>query len=203
MAISNIIDYQYKRNKIQESKRRGEQKIEEAQAVHPLERQRQQKLRKKALYGQQVSPGQYQPMFQQGQAQQAQAMGGITAQGLEGSIIAQDVSSRIDAGTRASIAEQARQIAFQNEQSKVAAEQELQESMLKRRGLIEDLAVKRKDLEYETQQAQQDLKHDTRMQMMREMDQRLEANRRKRQKRWEDWHDQNREGTEIEPHSEI
>ena len=83
-----------------------------------------------------------QPMYQQGQAQQAEAMGQITRQGLEGSVIAQEASRKVGTDVRANIAEQARQIAFKNEQSKAQAEQRLQEAMFKRGDLLREIAGK-------------------------------------------------------------
>ena len=84
-----------------------------------------------------------QPLYQQGEAQEAMQQAQITQQGLEGSIIAQDVSRKVGADVRASIAEQARGIAFANEKTKADAERRLQDAKMKRGQLLKDIAIKR------------------------------------------------------------
>ena len=84
-----------------------------------------------------------QPLYQQGEAQEAMQQAQITQQGLEGSIIAQDVSRKVGADVRASIAEQARGIAFANEKTKADAERRLQDAKMKRGQLLRDIAMKR------------------------------------------------------------
>lgn len=124
-----------------------EKSISAAKQISPAQAQAMARMRRGAQEGTMDVEGltrqQSQPIYQQGQAQTAQAMGQITSQGLEGSIIAQEASRKVGADTRAAIAEQARQIAFQNEQTKVAAEQSLQQALLKRGELLSNLALKR------------------------------------------------------------
>ena len=84
-----------------------------------------------------------QPLYQQGEAQEAMQQAQITQQGLEGSIIAQDVSRKVGADVRASIAEQARQIAFANEKTKADAERRLQDAKMRRGQLLREIAMKR------------------------------------------------------------
>ena len=84
-----------------------------------------------------------QPIYQQGEAQEAQAMQKITQQGLEGSIIAQDVSRKIGSDVRASIAEQARQIAMDNERTKADAARRLSQAQMQRGQLLREIAMKR------------------------------------------------------------
>jgi len=84
-----------------------------------------------------------QPLYQQGEAQEATAMQKITAQGLEGSIIAQDVSRKIGSDVRASIADQARKIALDNEKTKADAARRLSEAQMKRGQLLRDIAIKK------------------------------------------------------------
>ena len=114
--------------------------------LQPTEAQALARLRKGAEQGtmdvQALNQQMAQPMYQQGQAQQAQAMGQITRQGLEGSVIAQEASRKVGTDVRANIAEQARQIAFKIEQSKAQAEQRLQEAMFKRGDLLREIAGK-------------------------------------------------------------
>ena len=88
-----------------------------------------------------------QPLYQQGEAQEAMQQAQITQQGLEGSIIAQDVSRKIGADVRASIAEQARQIAFANEKTKADAERRLQDAKMRRGQLLREIAMKRGQVE--------------------------------------------------------
>lgn len=146
-------------------KRQGEKKIAEkgleakekaitaAKQIQPEEAQAMAQMRKAAAEGtmdvaalnQQIA----QPMYQQGQAQQAQALGQITRQGLEGSVIAQETSRKIGSDVRASIAEQARQIAFNNEQTKAGAQQRHQAALMKRGSLLRDLAAKKAGLSTE------------------------------------------------------
>ena len=84
-----------------------------------------------------------QPLYQQGEAQEAQAMQKITQQGLEGSIIAQEVSRKVGGDVRASIANQARQIAMDNEKTKADAERRYQESLMKRGQFLREIAMKK------------------------------------------------------------
>ena len=84
-----------------------------------------------------------QPLYQQGQAQQATQMGQMTMQGLEGSIIAQEASRKVGADVRASIASQARQIAYANEQTKAGAERSYQDALTRRGQLLRNIAAKR------------------------------------------------------------
>lgn len=88
-----------------------------------------------------------QPLYQQGEAQEAQAMQRITQQGLEGSIIAQDVSRRVGADVRASIAQQARQIAMDNEKTKADAARNLSQAQMRRAQILKEIAMKRGQVE--------------------------------------------------------
>lgn len=88
-----------------------------------------------------------QPIYQQGEAQEAQAMQRITQQGLEGSIIAQDVSRRVGSDVRASIAQQARQIAMDNERTKAEAARRLSQAQMRRAQLLREIAMKRGQVE--------------------------------------------------------
>ena len=86
-----------------------------------------------------------QPLYQQGENIEAQAQGNITQQGLEGAIIAQETSQKIGSEVRAEIANQARNIAIQNEQTKLDAKKTLQDNVMKRADLLRSLAFKRQD----------------------------------------------------------
>ena len=88
-----------------------------------------------------------QPLYQQGEAQEAQAMQRITQQGLEGSIIAQEVSRKIGSDVRASIAQQARQIAMDNERTKAEAARRLSQAQMRRGQLLREIAMKRGQVE--------------------------------------------------------
>ena len=88
-----------------------------------------------------------QPIYQQGQAQQAQAQAQITTQGLEGSIIAQEVAQKIGGDVRASIADQARSIAMANEQTKESARREMTQRLFARGDRLRQIAINRKRVE--------------------------------------------------------
>ena len=92
-----------------------------------------------------------QPLYQQGEAQESQAMQKITQQGLEGSIIAQEVSRKVGGDVRASIATQARQIAMDNEKTKADAERRYQESQMKRGQALREIAMKKAEVERASQ----------------------------------------------------
>ena len=129
-------------------------KLEGLKQIQPEHAQQLANLRKGAEEGmidtQAATSQAAQPVYQQGQSQQAQAMGQITRQGLEGSVIAQETSRKIGGDVRADIAEQSRQIAFKNEQTKAQAEQKLHEAMLKRGELLREIAGKQTDLSTES-----------------------------------------------------
>lgn len=137
-----------RKRRLRRAKKHKLRDIKEKKRISPEQAVGMQKLRKGAQRGMIDVPGQTQQIgqeqYQRGEAQEAQATGQLTAQGLEGSIVAQDVSSRIGAETRAATAEQARQIAFKNQQSKQQAEQKLHQQLFKRRGLLEDLAFQKR-----------------------------------------------------------
>jgi len=130
-----------------------EKAIAAAKQIQPGEAQAMAQMRKAAAEGTMdvaaLNQQMAQPLYQQGQAQQAQALGQITRQGLEGSVIAQEASRKIGSDVRASIAEQARQIAFNNEQTKAGAQQRHQAALMKRGSLLRDLAAKKAGLSSE------------------------------------------------------
>lgn len=112
---------------------------EERRAMDRMRKGAEQGTMDVAKLNQQIA----QPIYQQGEAQEAQAMQKITQQGLEGSIIAQEVSRKIGSDVRASIAQQARQIAMDNERTKADAARRLQEAQMQRGQLLREIAMKR------------------------------------------------------------
>ena len=124
--------------------------LDKLKKIQPREAQAMSRLRETARTGsvdmssanRQIS----QPTYQRGQSAKAAQLGQMTRQGLEGSIVAQEVSRKLDSNVRASIAEQARQIAFQNEQSKIRAQENLQKSLFKRGDLLRQIAAKKEGL---------------------------------------------------------
>ena len=116
---------------------------EEQQAISRMRRGAEQGTMDVAKLNQQMA----QPLYQQGEAQEAQAMQRITQQGLEGSIIAQDVSRRVGSDVRASIAEQARKIAMENERTKADAARRLSQAQMRRGQLLREIAMKRGQVE--------------------------------------------------------
>jgi hypothetical protein len=116
---------------------------EEQQAISRMRRGAEQGTMDVAKLNQQMA----QPLYQQGETQEAQAMQKITQQGLEGSIIAQDVSRKVGSDVRASIAQQARQIAMDNERTKADAARRLSQAQMQRGQLLRDIAIKRGQVE--------------------------------------------------------
>lgn len=116
---------------------------EEQQAISRMRRGAEQGTMDVEKLNQQMA----QPLYQQGESQEAQAMQKITQQGLEGSIIAQDVSRRVGSDVRASIAQQARQIAIDNERTKADAARRLSQAQMQRGQLLRDIAIKRGQVE--------------------------------------------------------
>jgi hypothetical protein len=116
---------------------------EEQQAMARMRRGAEQGTMDVAKLNQQMA----QPLYQQGETQEAQAMQKITQQGLEGSIIAQDVSRKVGSDVRASIAQQARQIAMDNERTKADAARRLSQAQMQRGQLLRDIAIKRGQVE--------------------------------------------------------
>ena len=122
--------------------------LEAQKQIQPLEAEAIENLREASREGtmdvdtltQQIA----QPIYQQGQMQTSEAMGQITAQGLEGSIIAQNVAARIGADTRASIAAQARSIAMANQQTREGARRQLNERMFARADMLRQIAENRR-----------------------------------------------------------
>ena len=116
---------------------------EEQQAISRMRRGAEQGTMDVEKLNQQMA----QPLYQQGESQEAQAMQKITQQGLEGSIIAQDVSRNVGSDVRASIAQQARQIAMDNERTKADAARRLSQAQMQRGQLLRDIAIKRGQVE--------------------------------------------------------
>lgn len=81
------------------------------------------------------------PIYQAGAEAKQQAQGKVITQGLEGSIIAQEVSRKIDTGTMQNIAQQARQIALANEATKAQASQALTTAQLSRAERLKQIAM--------------------------------------------------------------
>ncbi len=129
--------------------------LDKASKLTAEERQAMGRMRKGAEEGTMDVEGlnrqMAQPLYQQGEAQEATAMQKITRQGLEGSIIAQDVSRKIGGDVRASIAKQAREIAMENERTKAAAERNLQMAQMKRGQFLREIAMKKAEVERASQ----------------------------------------------------
>lgn len=127
-----------------------ERALDAAKKVQPAEARAMAQLRKASEKGtmdvEALNMQMSQPLYQQGQAQVGQQLGQLTRQGLEGSVIAQEVSRKVGADVRADIAAQARQIAFQNQQTKAGAQQRLQGALFKRGELLRNLAQQKAEL---------------------------------------------------------
>ena len=141
-----------KQEELERAKIKGELEALDAQKqISPFEAQAIENLREGSREGtldvEALNQQMAQPIYQQGQMQTSEAMGQITSQGLEGSIIAQNVAARIGADTRASIADQARSIAMANQQTKEGARRQLNERMFARADMLRQIAANRKRVE--------------------------------------------------------
>tara|TARA_Y100001963_G_scaffold29359_1_gene39882 strand:+ start:7123 stop:7971 length:849 start_codon:yes stop_codon:yes gene_type:complete len=125
--------------------------LETAKEISPSEARAMENLREGASKGTMDVEGltqqMGQPIYQQGQLQQSEAMGQITTQGLEGSIIAQEVSQKIGGDVRASIADQARSIAMANQQTREASQRQLNERLFARGDMLRQIAMNKKRVE--------------------------------------------------------
>ena len=125
--------------------------LEASKQITPAESQAMMRLEKGAEEGtmdvEGLSRQMVQPIYQQGQEQTAQAQAQITTQGLEGSIIAQEVSQKIGGDVRASIADQARSIAMANEQTKESARREMTQRLFARGDMLRQIALNKKRVE--------------------------------------------------------
>ena len=141
-----------KQEEIAEAKAEAELKaLDQAKQVTPAEARAMASLQRGAEEGtmdvEALNRQMAQPIYQQGQAQQAQAQAQITTQGLEGSIIAQEVAQKIGGDVRASIADQARSIAMANEQTKESARREMTQRLFARGDRLRQIAINRKRVE--------------------------------------------------------
>ena len=121
--------------------------LRQASTMSAEEQQAMARMKKGAEHGtmdtQKLNMQMAQPLYQQGEAQEAQAMQKITQQGLEGSIVAQEASRKVGSDVRASIADQARKIAMENERTKADAARNVQSAQMKRGQLLRDIAMKK------------------------------------------------------------
>jgi hypothetical protein len=141
-----------KQEEIAEAKAEAELKaLDQAKQVTPAEARAMASLQRGAEEGtmdvEALNRQMAQPIYQQGQAQQAQAQAQITTQGLEGSIIAQEVAQKIGGDVRASIADQARSIAMANEQTKESARREMTQRLFARGDRLRQIAINKKRVE--------------------------------------------------------
>ena len=146
-AISSAVKRKQEKDLIEKQKEASLKQLDAAKQMSAEERQAIARMRRGAEQGtmdvQALNRQMAQPLYQQGEAQEAQAMQRITQQGLEGSIIAQEVSRKIGSDVRASIAQQARQIAMDNERTKAEAERRLQQAQMQRGQLLREIAMKK------------------------------------------------------------
>ena len=151
-AKSSADDAIAKQEEIAKAKAEAELKaLDQAKQVTPAEARAMASLQRGAEEGtmdvEALNRQMAQPIYQQGQAQQAQAQAQITTQGLEGSIIAQEVAQKIGGDVRASIADQARSIAMANEQTKESARREMTQRLFARGDRLRQIAINRKRVE--------------------------------------------------------
>ncbi len=146
-AISSAVKRKQEKDLIEKQKEASLKQLNLASGITAEERRAMDRMRRGAEQGTmdvaKLNQQMAQPLYQQGEAQEAQAMQRITQQGLEGSIIAQDVSRKIGSDVRASIAQQARQIAMDNERTKAEAARRLSQAQMRRAQLLREIAMKR------------------------------------------------------------
>ena len=149
--ISSAVKRKQEKKAIKKQKRASLKQLDLASQMTAEEQQAMARMRRGAEQGtmdvERLNQQMAQPLYQQGEAQEAQAMQKITQQGLEGSIIAQDVSRRVGSDVRASIAKQARQIAMDNERTKAEAARRLSQAQMRRAQLLREIAMKRGQVE--------------------------------------------------------
>lgn len=133
----------------------------EGTRLGPHEAQALQRLEKGAREGTMDVEGLTQqttaPVYQAGAESKQQAQGQVITQGLEGSIVAQEIARKIDTGTMQTIATQARQIALANEATKAQVSQALTTAQLSRAERLKQIAMN-----YETGMAQAKMARDAR-----------------------------------------
>ena len=126
-------------------KRKISQQFNLARQETPAEKEYRLKLEKESKFGDedinQKRQELYNPIFSYGQSAKADATGVAIRQGLENSIIASEIKSKIDAKTYQMISEQADKIMKYNEQYKKNAENKLMDYKLRRDARLRDLAV--------------------------------------------------------------
>tara|TARA_R100000773_G_C4212362_1_gene111617 strand:+ start:311 stop:985 length:675 start_codon:yes stop_codon:yes gene_type:complete len=157
-AISSAIKRKQEKKAIKKQKEASLKQLDLASQMTAEEQQAMARMRRGAEQGtmdvERLNQQMAQPLYQQGEAQEAQAMQRITQQGLEGSIIAQDVSRKIGSDVRASIAQQARQIAMDNERTKAEAARRLSQAQMRRGQLLREIAMKRQGVKDDASLAQ-------------------------------------------------
>ena len=157
-AISSAIKRKQEKKAIKKQKEASLKQLDLASQMTAEEQQAMSRMRRAAEQGtmdvERLNQQMAQPLYQQGEAQEAQAMQRITQQGLEGSIIAQDVSRKVGSDVRASIAQQARQIAMDNERTKADAARRLQQAQMQRGQLLREIAMKRQGVKDDASLAQ-------------------------------------------------
>ena len=157
-AISSAIKRKQEKKAIKKQKEASLKQLDLASQMTAEEQQAMSRMRRAAEQGtmdvERLNQQMAQPLYQQGEAQEAQAMQRITQQGLEGSIIAQDVSRKVGSDVRASIAQQARQIAMDNERTKADAARRQQQAQMQRGQLLREIAMKRQGVKDDASLAQ-------------------------------------------------
>lgn len=117
--------------------------IKNAKYQSPEELAYVQKAQRRSTYGMdnlgQIKSQAIQPIVAMGDRARTQQSGNIIRQGLENSIIATEVKSRLDAKTQSQIAETARKIALMNEEYKRGQEKIVDDYNLRRADRIRSI----------------------------------------------------------------
>ena len=116
-----------------------------AQQETPAEKEYRLKLEQESKFGDpklnQKRNELYRPIFSASKSAKAESTGQAIRQGLENSIIASEMKSKIDAKTYQALDEQADKILSYNEEFKKASEDKLMQYKLQRDARLRDLAV--------------------------------------------------------------
>ncbi|HAI43291.1 MAG TPA: hypothetical protein DCM40_36925, partial [Maribacter sp.] len=117
--------------------------IKNAKYQSPEELAYLEKAQRRSMYGMdnlsQIKSQAIQPIVAMADRTRTQQSGNIIKQGLENSIIATEVRSRLDAKTQGQIAETARKIALMNEEYKIGQEKVVDDYNLRRADRIRSI----------------------------------------------------------------
>ena len=132
-----------------QAKKQRSQALKDAKYQTPEELEYVNKMRKRSQYGMdnigEIRNQAIQPMFQQGEQAQVRATGNIIRQGMENSIVANEIRSKIDSNTQTQISDMALKVAQMNKQYKEGQEARLDNYNLERANRIRGITSQAND----------------------------------------------------------